>query len=139
MPSNQTLSRFFFNSCLVYQNNFLLSNCGEMRSHLVSLRLLGGENSTWLITSKLADQHARKYYSLVRCNQNYSGTAVSCLVPEMHRIALAVNGLFYLGVVPFSIPPHPYPNPSGCAHVSVMRSHCLIMAEGQQHLNYFLT
>ena len=31
-----------------------------MGSHLVSLRSLGGEYGTWLITSELANQQARK-------------------------------------------------------------------------------
>ena len=44
--SNQTSFPFmyiFFNSRLIYQNNFLLSNRGETGSHLASLWLLGGE------------------------------------------------------------------------------------------------
>ena len=45
---------------MVYRNNFLLSNRGETGSHLVSLRLLGGESPPKLITSELANQCVRK-------------------------------------------------------------------------------
>ena len=62
-----------------------------------------------------------------------SGTALSYLVPKMHKIALAVNikkpFFFNLGAVPFLFPPHPSPNTSECARVSVTQSYCLIMAE----------
>ena len=61
----------------------------------------------------------------------------------MHKIALTVilNGPFFfnLGAIPFLFPPHPHPNPSGCARVSVTQSHCLITAEGQRNINDFLT
>ena len=39
----------------------------------------------------------------------------------------------------FYFPPHPHTNPSGCARVSVTQSHCLIMAEGEENINDFLT
>ena len=41
---------------MVYRNNFLLSNRGETGSHLVSLRLFGGESPPRL----LANQCERK-------------------------------------------------------------------------------
>ena len=31
---------------------------------------------------------------------------------------------FNLRAVPFLFPPHPHPNPSGCARVSITQSHC---------------
>ena len=42
-PNFVAIDVFFFNSHLVYQNNSLSSNRGETGSHLVSLRLLRGE------------------------------------------------------------------------------------------------
>ena len=33
-------------------------------------------------------------------------------------------------------PPHPHPNPSGCARVSVTQSYCLIMAEVTEHKRF---
>ena len=80
----------------------------------------------------------KKYNTGAYHNQNYSGTAVSHIIPEMYGIALVVNlkwPFLNLGAVP----PHPHPDPSGCARVSVTQSPCLIMAEGQQNLNKFLT
>ena len=35
--------------------------------------------------------------------------------------------------------PHPLPNPSGCARISVTESHFLITAEGEQNMKDFLT
>ena len=35
--------------------------------------------------------------------------------------------------------PHPLPNPSGSARISVTESHLLILAEGEQNINDFLT
>ena len=41
--------------------------------------------------------------------------------------------------VTFLFLPHSHPNPSGCVRVSVTQSLCLIMAEGEQNINDFLT
>ena len=41
--------------------------------------------------------------------------------------------------VTFLFLPHPHPNPSGCVRVSVTQSLRLIMAEGEQNINDFLT
>ena len=46
---------------------------------------------------------------------------------------------FYLGAAPFLFRPHPLPDPSGCARISVTESHFLITAEGEQNMNDFLT
>ena len=65
MPSNQTLLPFmycfFLNSRLIYRNNFLLSTVIVAKREAI-LFLFGCSevNSTWLITSELANQRARK-------------------------------------------------------------------------------
>ena len=41
--------------------------------------------------------------------------------------------------VTFLFLPHSHPNQSGCVRVSVTQSLCLIIAEGEQNINDFLT
>ena len=98
MPSNQILlllMNFFFYSCLVYRNNFLLSNRGETGSHLVSLMLLGGSlevNSTWIITSDLSNQRARKvlFTCVVYINRIYNSAygmnVITLQIPRPFRV-----------------------------------------------------
>ena len=90
MPSNQNLLPFlyFCNSRLFYQNIFLSNDPGEMGSHLV---LFGCSevNSTWLITSELANQRARKalFTCVVYTNNNY------CF-PSILNFSFSVNASF---------------------------------------------
>ena len=52
---------------------------------------------------------------------------------------MAIFFFFNLGAAPFLFRPHPLPNPSGYARISVTESHILITAEGEQNMNDFLT
>ena len=70
---------------------------------------------------------------------HYSETGVLFIVPNRRSMANAFVASYKPRSVTFLFLPHPHPNPSGCVRVSVTQSLRLIMAEGEQNINDFLT